>query len=136
MNFKCQQTGRCCVARGNIGFVFLTKKDIDRLVLHTGIPADQLAKRSRFEYTRFSKAPVEAWHLSKSEDQCRFLKGKQCSVYEARPTQCRTYPYWPENMNAERWAEEGKFCAGIGKGDSKAGDAKLVEQILADEEYA
>ena len=30
-------------------------------------------------------------------DQCIFLgqDGRQCPLYEVRPQQCRTYPYWP-----------------------------------------
>lgn len=46
-----------------------------------------------------------------------FLEGKQCSVYEARPTQCRTWPFWPENMDAKTWDEDVvSYCPGVGKG--------------------
>ena len=41
--------------------------------------------------------------------QCIFLgtDGKQCSIYEARPLQCRTYPWWPRLlMNQHEWAKE------------------------------
>ena len=31
----------------------------------------------------------------------------RCSIYEARPLQCRTYPYWPRVMWArEAWVNE------------------------------
>ena len=42
------------------------------------------------------------YHL-KTLDQsdCMFLKNKRCEVYPSRPTQCRTWPFWPENMNAK-----------------------------------
>jgi Fe-S-cluster containining protein len=42
-------------------------------------------------------------------DQCIFLDadGKKCTIYEARPTQCRTYPYWPRLMdNYTEWESE------------------------------
>jgi Fe-S-cluster containining protein len=46
-----------------------------------------------------------------------FLKNKQCSVYEARPNQCRTWPFWPEVMNAKSWKKDvADFCPGVGKG--------------------
>jgi len=51
---------------------------------------------------------------------CRFLDPvtkKRCLVYEARPAQCRTWPFWPENMNARAWDREVvAFCPGVGKG--------------------
>lgn len=40
-----------------------------------------------------------------------------CRVYEVRPFQCRSYPFWPEIVKSERrWNEEAEFCPGIGKG--------------------
>lgn len=45
---------------------------------------------------------------------CIFLKGKRCEVYQARPTQCRTYPWWPENLNSkESWKIAAQECEGI-----------------------
>lgn len=40
---------------------------------------------------------------------CVFLEpdGKQCSIYEARPVQCRTYPFWPTIMESmQSWDSE------------------------------
>ena len=52
---------------------------------------------------------------SDSKNQhCIFLKGKQCSVYEVRPTQCVTYPFWSQNVSSETdWKSEGSRCPGI-----------------------
>jgi Fe-S-cluster containining protein len=48
---------------------------------------------------------------------CAFLKDKRCSIYEARPIQCRTWPFWPDVMNAKTWKKEVvSFCPGVGKG--------------------
>ena len=60
-----------------------------------------------------------AFHLKEDpkNPDCMFLKDKKCSVYEARPTQCRTWPFWPEVMPAKAWKKEVlAFCPGIGKG--------------------
>jgi Fe-S-cluster containining protein len=47
-----------------------------------------------------------------------FLEGGKCSIYEVRPTQCRTYPFWPAIVRApQTWAKEGEQCPGIGKGE-------------------
>ena len=45
------------------------------------------------------------------------MNKKRCGVYQARPTQCRTWPFWPENMNSKSWKENVlNFCPGISKG--------------------
>jgi len=41
-------------------------------------------------------------------EACIFLQDdKTCSIYEARPVQCRTYPFWPRIMKSrEAWRQE------------------------------
>jgi Fe-S-cluster containining protein len=58
------------------------------------------------------------WHLKELDSEsCQFLRDKKCSIYEARPTQCRTWPFWPEVLNAKCWDKEvASFCPGVGKG--------------------
>ena len=57
------------------------------------------------------------YHLKEVKAPCRFLKDKACTVYEGRPSQCRTWPFWPENMEAKTWTLDiQKNCPGVGKG--------------------
>jgi len=51
------------------------------------------------------------------DSQCHFLNSEGCRIHPAKPTQCRTYPFWPELVNGPAWKEEGKRCPGIGKGE-------------------
>lgn len=38
-------------------------------------------------------------------------------MYEARPTQCRTYPFWSNIVDSkESWNREARECPGIGIG--------------------
>jgi len=61
--------------------------------------------------------------------ECTFLKGKRCGIYEARPVQCRTWPFWPEVMNAKTWNQEVKnFCPGVGKG--RVHSAEEIQKAL------
>jgi Fe-S-cluster containining protein len=46
---------------------------------------------------------------------CVFWKDG-CSVYEARPLQCRTYPFWPSLLESRR-AWDAMGCPGMGKGE-------------------
>ena len=110
IRFECQGTGRCCTSRGSYGYVYFTLSDRRRLAKYLGISTISFTKK-------YCKKTDGYFHLRDYEGPCEFLKGKACSVYEGRPTQCRTWPFWPENMNAQTWNCEIKsFCPGIGKG--------------------
>lgn len=40
-----------------------------------------------------------------------------CGVYEDRPSQCRTWPFWEGNLGSESdWKRAGKTCPGLNKG--------------------
>lgn len=44
-------------------------------------------------------------------------KTRKCQVYEARPRQCRTWPFWDSNLRSpEAWAETCQACPGSGTG--------------------
>lgn len=110
IRFECQGTGRCCLSRGSYGYVYLTLADRRRLARHLELTTQAFTRR-------YCKNTDGHFHLRDHTGPCQFLKGKGCSVYEARPTQCRTWPFWPENMNARTWNNEvKKYCPGVGKG--------------------
>jgi hypothetical protein len=123
VRFECQGTGRCCTSRGSYGYVYLTLKDRQRLAKHL--------KLSTAAFTRkYCAKTSDHFHLKDFKENCRFLKGKGCSVYEARPAQCRTWPFWPENMNAKSWTREVvSFCPGVGKG--KLYSADEIKALMA-----
>ena len=70
------------------------------------------------EFTKKHCDKTGGWfHLKSPEKDCTFLEGKRCGVYEGRPQQCRTWPFWPENMGAKAWVRDVvSFCPGVGKG--------------------
>lgn len=112
IRFQCQGSGNCCLSRGEYGFVFLTREDRKRMADHFQIDLRQFTKT-------YCDKTQGYFHLKeeKNRDECLFLKGKKCGIYAARPTQCRTWPFWPEVMNAKTWNQEVKtFCPGVGKG--------------------
>jgi len=110
IRFECQGSGRCCVSRGGYGFVYLSARDRKRM-------ASELGMATR-DFTRKYCTKTNGWfHLKDMQGDCVFLSDKKCTVYEGRPAQCRTWPFWPENMNAKIWnTEVAKFCPGVGKG--------------------
>lgn len=124
IRFECQGSGKCCTSHGEFGFVFLTIEDRRRLAKHF--------KLSTAAFTRkYCDMKDGVWHLKEDPQNpdCLFLKKKSCSVYLGRPTQCRTWPFWPEVMNAKSWSKEvADFCPGIGKG--KLWTKSEIEEIL------
>ena len=54
---------------------------------------------------------------------CVFWTDGGCSVYSARPLQCRTYPFWSHIVDSEeQWAREAAECPGIDIGPTHSGD--------------
>ena len=132
VRFECQGSGRCCVSRDSYGLVYLTLEDRRRLAAEL-----QLSLR---DFTRqYCKRDMSLYYLDdRGSKNCIFLRGKQCGVYNGRPTQCRTWPFWPEVMNARTWKKEvSAFCPGIGKGrlwTAEEIQGKLNEQMLSETE--
>ena len=112
IKFECQGSSNCCVSRNSYGFVYLSNKDIKELSVFTKLPIEDFLKL----YCEKSNGFTHLKERSKNGN-CLFLKEKKCSVYKARPTQCRTWPFWAENMNQKKWNQElSIFCPGIGMG--------------------
>ena len=119
-------------------FVFLTGPDRLKLAAFLKKPVKKFAKQSHFSSTRFGGQGVY-WHLKIKGDRCPFLKNGRCSVYEARPTQCATWPLWKENLKPETEEFFKKVCPGIGVGQELSEaevNSKLEEQEKADAIYA
>jgi Fe-S-cluster containining protein len=69
------------------------------------------------------------YELRYTGKDCPFLQDNRCRVYEARPWQCRTWPFWPENMNCLVWEKEvASWCPGAGKG--RLYTAEEIEDVL------
>ncbi len=50
-----------------------------------------------------------------------------CEVYENRPRQCRTWPFWKSNLKTpQTWGETCQTCPGSGKG--KLYQLETIEQ--------
>ena len=112
ISFKCQGSANCCVSRGKHGYVFLSKKDLKRLTNYFNHTLEEFKKK-------FCQTTDGYLHIKevRNNGDCYFLENKRCSIYKARPTQCRTWPFWPENMKTKIWNNEVlNFCPGIGKG--------------------
>lgn len=107
--FACQPgCTNCC---DQSGFVYLSEEDIRRAAKFTRMT--RRAFEARYVYRtrhtrRFRKPP---------DRQCPFLEQGRCAIHPAKPTQCRTFPFWPELVESRAaWKRTAKYCPGIGKG--------------------
>ncbi len=111
LQFTCTGCGDCC--SGAPGFVWVNKEEI----------AD-LAKCVDMEVSAFEKKYVRTVGVRKSlvekkNYDCIFLdsKTRKCQVYEARPRQCKTWPFWDSTVRTpEAWAHTCEVCPGSGTG--------------------
>jgi Fe-S-cluster containining protein len=108
VRFECQPgCTKCCDQQG---FVYLTEEDITRLAAYLKIPPRDFESKFVFRTRNLRRLRVPR------HAQCSFLQDGKCSVHEAKPLQCRAFPYWPELLNTRAWKTTAKWCPGIGKG--------------------
>jgi Fe-S-cluster containining protein len=69
--------------------VLLVESDHPRLAAHLGLSEQEFVER----HTRLAPNRRQLALLDQPDGSCAFLQGNRCSVYEARPEQCRTFPY-------------------------------------------
>ncbi len=122
LKFKCTGCGKCCT--GSDGYVYISKTDIETMSNHLSLTTKEFTKT----YTRHVSGEYALKDQPKSGD-CIFLKNNQCSVYEARPIQCRTFPWWVQNLRGpEEWIEAGKHCEGIEHPEAPLVPGKHIEE--------
>jgi Fe-S-cluster containining protein len=113
LRFSCTRCSVCC--RHESGFVFLSHSDLDALSAELKMPGDDFIAA----YCRWAGPPGGFFQLSlreKSNYDCIFWKDG-CTVYKARPRQCRSFPFWPSMMESPAvWENAALSCPGIGKG--------------------
>lgn len=84
--------GNCCI--GESGYIWINPTEIHALALHLKINPEELKLKylNKIGY----KYSIKEIQLSKDNYACCFfdLDKKQCSIYNVRPTQCRTFPFW------------------------------------------
>jgi uncharacterized protein len=112
LRFKCTECGQCCT--GTPGYVWVSPSEATAMAEFLKIPVEEFIKK----YTRRVGNRRSLKEHPKTYD-CVFLKGKKCEIYGARPKQCRTFPWWPENLETPgHWEETAARCEGVNHPDA------------------
>ncbi len=109
--FECTQCGGCCTNRGEYAYVYVGAAEVRALARLLGMGVLDF----RREYTFVDEY---GWtQLTFKGENCSFLDGVRCSVYAARPIQCRTFPFWRDLVKDGEWTQEARdLCEGVGRG--------------------
>lgn len=124
--FDCRQSGNCC--SGAPGYVWVTKAEIRRIAEFLG-KAD-----GRLDPAQFRRVVLRFSLTEERNGDCVFLRrnGKRasCAIYPVRPKQCRTWPFWTENLRTmDAWEASAESCPGMNRG--KRHDVAQIERVRA-----
>lgn len=114
LRFTCTQCGNCC--SGAPGYVWVTAREIKAI-------AGRLEMTVAAFERRYVRQVDSRTSLTERRDgDCDFLRrlddGRAiCAIYEDRPSQCKTWPFWDENLESPHaWAVASSDCPGMNNG--------------------
>lgn len=130
LRFTCTQCGNCC--GGAPGYVWVNRDDIIRIADYLKITPEEMTEQH-------CRKVSGRWSLNEgpgpgSAYDCVFLREEKvakrtptgervtlgrryCSVYPVRPLQCRTWPFWRENLaTPATWDHASQRCHGMNHG--------------------
>ena len=116
LEFSCTGCSKCCQVDGD---VWLAPEEVSNIITYlcggeegeNGLfsVSDFRKKYVRAEIAPADGDPSESWMcLKRNEGACTFLDSSgKCGIYDVRPVQCSTYPFWPSLLeDREIWREE------------------------------
>jgi len=113
--FECAHCGACCSGPGE-GYIWVTRPEIELAAEFLKETVGQVRKKY-LKRIGFRTTIIEQ---GGSKD-CIFLRKidgqKRCVIYPVRPRQCRSWPFWPENLKEpSAWDKATRKCPGINSG--------------------
>ena len=108
IRFQCRQCGACCT--GAPGTIYVAASEIDAIAAAAGLERSVFIQSCLYPYK-------DSYSIREDEQGCCLFFDKGCSIYAARPLQCRTFPFWLANIrNEKQWRDIERDCPGIGNG--------------------
>lgn len=124
LRFKCTECGKCCT--GGPGVINIQEEEIEKAAQYLNMSVSNFKKI----YVKNRDNQNQLIQIRSQNYDCVFLKDKKCGIYPVRPSQCRTFPWWKENLNSEEsWKEAAKECEGINNQASVVPYEDILKQI-------
>ncbi|MHA1293660.1 MAG: YkgJ family cysteine cluster protein [Promethearchaeota archaeon] len=155
IEFSCKKCGACC--RGfHEGEVYLYLEDIDRLINFLNLKGKFKRRNFAKKYLKITKdkfyykdpeaergknyeISILGFKFIGEDEHCEFLgKNNECLVHEARPFQCRCFPFWRMMVTSNKNIKEySKKCPGLKDSLNREGKYYSPESIKkwAEKEY-
>ena len=125
LSFTCTRCGNCC--GGGPGYVWADEAEIRALAARLELSVTEFRRR----YTRFENGRTSL--AEKRNYDCIFYDRQSgCTVYEDRPLQCRTWPFWGKVVATPRtWEIESEDCPGMNQG--RRWSAEEIRELAEDD---
>lgn len=124
VRFRCTDCGACCT--GSPGRVRVSEDELKAISEHRKEPLQDLIALQTRE--------IDGVRYLREHDNgdCVFFVDGRCSIHPVKPTQCRLYPFWFQNVrNEEAWQKTCQECPGIGEGDLVSPE-EIIRQVTED----
>lgn len=126
LNFSCKMCSYCC--RAEPGYVYLSLNDFENLIKKLNIDEKMFIEKYCRWVPYYDGREVLCLKEMKNYD-CIFWQNG-CSVYDSRPVQCSTYPFWDFLLKDRKsWDEGANDCPGINKGELHSFE-EIREQLM------
>lgn len=85
--------GNCCT--GESGYIYLNQTEMEAIAAFLKLSLEEFAQQYLFK--NGYKFSIKEKVIVKGSYDCIFFDReiKGCGIYPVRPTQCRTFPFWP-----------------------------------------
>ncbi len=115
LHFECVECGRCCSGPGE-GYIWVTKPEIELIADFLKTTPSEL-RRQYLRRVSLRTTIIE----NRTTRDCIFLQNnagrKLCMIYPVRPSQCRSWPFWSDNLtDLNAWNKAAQKCPGINCG--------------------
>lgn len=127
MRFKCTGCGHCC--SGAPGYVWVSEEEIVAIAESLRMKPEEFVRRFvRLVGDRLSLIEV----AKEGQYNCVFLEGNRCRIYEKRPRQCRTFPWWSQNLESQKaWEAAARECEGINHSEAPIISLEEIQKNLS-----
>lgn len=129
LQFACTGCGNCCT--GEAGFTWVSAAEVAALADRLGLDVPAFRRRYTVEVHR-NGSVLTSLVESPGGDCVFYQRGLGCTVYQDRPRQCRTWPFW-RRLVASRaaWDEAAAGCPGMNRGSRHP--AEVIAATAADD---
>ncbi len=134
LRFSCTLCGNCC--SGPEGYVLVSDAEAAALATRLNITTTEFLKTYTHQ-TSAGRSLTE--RLGPHGHDCVFLDRQKipgkavCGVYEDRPAQCRTWPFWKSVVASPKtWRRAQQVCPGMGKGNFVPADQIRIQRDIID----